>query len=160
MSKKPLAGAIFMLRVALEGIEADALGEANLILAAVDSALVSASPEQALNSSFGQLRRFNPGIFFRLNRWLNRAAVRSTASKAGAHWAWRIWRRATVMMHRNKVRASVAFDMNRNGRPPPLLLLPRRRCATALASDKPCSPVCGLQAATSSPPAPRQRLRH
>ncbi len=42
---------------------------------------------------------------------------------------------------------------------PPLLLLPRRRCATALASDKPCSPACGLQAATSSHPAPRQRLR-
>jgi len=44
-------------------------------------------------------------------------------------------------------------------RPPPLLL-PRRRCATALASDNPCSPACGLQAATSSRPAPRQRLRH
>ncbi len=44
-------------------------------------------------------------------------------------------------------------------RSPPALLL-RRRCATALASDNPCSPACGLQAATSSHPAPRQRLRH
>jgi len=43
-------------------------------------------------------------------------------------------------------------------RPPNLL--PRRRCATAQASDKPRSPACGLLAATASHLAPRQRLRH
>ncbi len=44
-----------------------------------------------------------------------------------------------------------------------LLLLPRRRCATAPASDKPRSPACGLQAATSSGAEPRRhavKLRH
>jgi hypothetical protein len=112
--KRPLANAILTLRLSI--VDADGPMEFADLFNAIDEAVRSQTPEKVLNAKFGQLRRQRAGIFYRLNRWLNTPAIKATASQSGAHWAWRIWRLATVRLHKGK-KASIAFGMNQNGRP-------------------------------------------
>lgn len=113
--KRPLAQAVLSFRLAV--VDAEGPAEFHDIFKAVDAAMFSPTPEKVFNTKMGQLRRNRPGVFFRLNRWLTTHQVKAISSKHGVYWAWRIWRLAAVRMH-NGLKASVAFGMNKNGRPP------------------------------------------
>ncbi|MDA8128094.1 MAG: hypothetical protein M0Z73_05260 [Betaproteobacteria bacterium] len=113
---KPLAQAVADFH---EAVERSGLGmpdDVAAILEAAGRAITANDPQTGLNKSFANLRRFRPGCFAHLHSWLEQADVRAAASASGAHWAWTVWRSASLEIHSSR-KASDAFGMNRNGRP-------------------------------------------
>lgn len=112
---KPLARAIVDFWAAIGDMPLP--GDIAAIVQAVGRAMHSPAPQTVLNKSFANLRRMRPGCFDELREWLEQSEVRRSASHGGAHWAWSVWCDASRQIH-NGVKASTAFGMNQNGRPP------------------------------------------
>lgn len=111
----PLATAITTIRVVFEGVVLP--DDVRDLMAAIDVAWVADKPRAVLNRRFAKLRQARPSIFRGLSIWLQSPAAKSTARASGAYWAWLVWRRAAVQMHRG-AKAHAAFGMNQGGRPP------------------------------------------
>lgn len=111
---QPLPLSIVALRGAVEGLEAH--DDVCALMVAISYALVADKPRKGLNLRLTRLNRARPGLFRKLSVWLKTDAVKQAARDSGVYWAWLIWRRAAVAMHRGVV-PHAAFGMDVGGRP-------------------------------------------
>lgn len=111
---KPLADAITVLLVLFEGM--DCPDDVEVINKGFVRAWGVDNPRKALNRSVANLRRHRPDAFYKLHLWLERPEVLNKAKRGGAYWAWKIWKQASIAIHRG-VPAHRAFGMNEAGAP-------------------------------------------